>query len=261
MLPPSGPFLHALARIDPLPSVRGPEADVPAPTRGILATRGVRAPPGAWSRSSAPRADSGSRGAAGWRPRDRGHERARRRRRVRHDRPDRRQPAGPQRRRDRLRPARRHRRAARARAAAAGAEARPAHPRRAPLRRSSATRSTAPSTSSPGGSARPRPSTPRTPTATGPVMRSITALRGRVRPGNSGGPMIDRAGRVVATVFAAITGSTGGQGGFAVPNALVAAQLSWPRRGRIRSAPRPAPADRSGAGVRQLIARAIGWPS
>ena len=37
-----GPLLNALARIDPLPSVRGPEADVPAPTRGILATRGVK---------------------------------------------------------------------------------------------------------------------------------------------------------------------------------------------------------------------------
>jgi hypothetical protein len=59
----------------------------------------------------------------------------------------------------------------------------------------------------------------------GPVLRSITALRGRVRPGNSGGPMIDGAGQVIATVFAAITGSTTGQGGFAVPNALVRAQL------------------------------------
>ena len=69
----------------------------------------------------------------------------------------------------------------------------------------------------------------------GPVMRSITALRGRVRPGNSGGPMIDKAGRVVATVFAAITGSTSGQGGFAVPNALV--RSNWrsdPTRGRHR---------------------------
>ena len=35
--------------------------------------------------------------------------------------------------------------------------------------------------------------------------------------------MIDRAGQVVATVFAAITGVPGGQGGFAVPNVLVAA--------------------------------------
>jgi S1-C subfamily serine protease len=59
----------------------------------------------------------------------------------------------------------------------------------------------------------------------GPVLRSITALRGRVRPGNSGGPMVDVSGQVVATVFAAITGSSSGEGGFAVPNALVRAQL------------------------------------
>jgi S1-C subfamily serine protease len=59
----------------------------------------------------------------------------------------------------------------------------------------------------------------------GPVQRSITALRGLVRPGNSGGPMIDPDGRVVATVFAALTG-TGRHGGFAVPNSLVRAQLT-----------------------------------
>jgi S1-C subfamily serine protease len=59
----------------------------------------------------------------------------------------------------------------------------------------------------------------------GPVTRSITALRGHVRPGNSGGPMIDAGGQVVATVFAAITGSPSGEGGFAVPNALVRTQL------------------------------------
>jgi S1-C subfamily serine protease len=59
----------------------------------------------------------------------------------------------------------------------------------------------------------------------GPVLRSITSLRGRVRPGNSGGPMVDARGRVVATVFAALTG-TSRRGGFAVPNALVRAQLA-----------------------------------
>jgi S1-C subfamily serine protease len=64
----------------------------------------------------------------------------------------------------------------------------------------------------------------------GPVLRSITALRGRVRPGNSGGPMVDGSGQVLATVFAAITGSPTGEGGFAVPNALVRTQL-----GRARS--------------------------
>jgi S1-C subfamily serine protease len=70
----------------------------------------------------------------------------------------------------------------------------------------------------------------------GPVLRSITALRGRVRPGNSGGPMVDRNGQVVATVFAAITGSPTGEGGFAVPNALVRQQLDA-SRGRVHSVP------------------------
>jgi S1-C subfamily serine protease len=63
----------------------------------------------------------------------------------------------------------------------------------------------------------------------GHVQRSITALRGRVRPGNSGGPMVDAHGRVVATVFASITG-TRRAGGFAVPNALVERQLAKARR-------------------------------
>ena len=42
VLPPSGPVLNALARIDPLPSVHGPAATVPAPTRAILRSRAVR---------------------------------------------------------------------------------------------------------------------------------------------------------------------------------------------------------------------------
>ncbi len=45
----------------------------------------------------------------------------------------------------------------------------------------------------------------------GPVLRSITTLRGRVRPGNSGGPMVDSRGQVVATVFAALTGTPPGR--------------------------------------------------
>jgi S1-C subfamily serine protease len=63
----------------------------------------------------------------------------------------------------------------------------------------------------------------------GPVTRTIVPLRGLVRPGNSGGPMVDATGKVLATVFAAITGGTGGgrgPGGFAVPNSLVRSQLS-----------------------------------
>jgi Trypsin-like peptidase domain/Colicin V production protein len=54
----------------------------------------------------------------------------------------------------------------------------------------------------------------------GPVRRLITSLRGLVRSGNSGGPMVDGQGRVVTTVFAA-TVADGGQSGFGVPDSLV----------------------------------------
>ncbi len=54
----------------------------------------------------------------------------------------------------------------------------------------------------------------------GPVRRSITSLRGLVRSGNSGGPMISGSGRVVTTIFAA-TVADGGQNGFGVPDPIV----------------------------------------
>lgn len=53
----------------------------------------------------------------------------------------------------------------------------------------------------------------------GPVDREITSLRGSVRSGNSGGPLVDSQGQVVGTVFAATT--TGYPGGFAIPAELV----------------------------------------
>lgn len=53
----------------------------------------------------------------------------------------------------------------------------------------------------------------------GPVDRSVVALRGRVRHGNSGGPVVDRRGRVAGTVFAATT--QGPPGGLAVPNGVL----------------------------------------
>ena len=46
----------------------------------------------------------------------------------------------------------------------------------------------------------------------GPVTRRITAIRGLVRPGNSGGPSIDAQGRVRSTVFARRQGERGGYG-------------------------------------------------
>ena len=58
----------------------------------------------------------------------------------------------------------------------------------------------------------------------GPITRELTALRGEVRSGNSGGPLVDGAGRVMGTVFAATT--QGKPGGYAVPNDVVAQALS-----------------------------------
>jgi len=49
----------------------------------------------------------------------------------------------------------------------------------------------------------------------GPVECMIVALRGAVRSGNSGGPLVDGEGRAIATVFAATT--SGPDGGFAIP--------------------------------------------
>lgn len=64
----------------------------------------------------------------------------------------------------------------------------------------------------------------------GPVRRRITALRGLVRSGNSGGPMVDGRGRVVTTIFAAASGSGSGSG-FGVPDSVVQDAL---RRARTR---------------------------
>jgi S1-C subfamily serine protease len=61
----------------------------------------------------------------------------------------------------------------------------------------------------------------------GPVRRSITSLRGAVRSGNSGGPMVDKDGQVVTTVFAATT--SGPRGGFGVPNAIAREALERSR--------------------------------
>lgn len=227
LLPPSGPILHALARFDPLPSVRGPAADVPPPTRGILATAGVRAAHKSVLRVVGTACGLGIEGS-GWvvapglvvtnahvvaGENDTvvevgGH--------------------GP--------------------ALSAQAVAFDPHDDVAVLRVSGLS---APPLAL---SAAPRPGTPaailgypldgpfdaeagrigqtqlvRTQDAYGQglVIRSITPLRGLVRPGNSGGPMVDSAGRVAATVFASTTGaSAGGRGGFAVPNALVRKELA-----------------------------------
>jgi len=60
----------------------------------------------------------------------------------------------------------------------------------------------------------------------GRVLRTITTLRGLVRHGNSGGPAVDRRGRVAATVFASRVGA---EGGYGVPASIVRRALGQGR--------------------------------
>jgi len=57
----------------------------------------------------------------------------------------------------------------------------------------------------------------------GPVTRTVTAIRGEVRPGLSGGPGVDARGRVRTTVFARRPAERGGYG---IPPDLVRATLT-----------------------------------
>jgi S1-C subfamily serine protease len=226
LLPPSGPFLHALARIDPIPSVRGPEADVAPPNRGILAARGVRVAAGSVVKVLGTACGLGIEGS-GWVAAPdvvvtNAHV-------VAGESDTTVQVDGDQ--------------------PGLDADVIDFDPHddiavlyvrglnEPPLKLA---KSPQPGTAAailgypldgnfdvePGRIGQTETVNTEDAYGNGPVTRSITALRGRVRPGNSGGPMIDSAGHVVATVFAAITGATSGQGGFAVPNALVAKQLA-----------------------------------
>ncbi|HWD63802.1 MAG TPA: MarP family serine protease [Solirubrobacteraceae bacterium] len=226
VLPPSSPILNALARIDPLPSVTGPPADVPAPSRGILATAGVRAASASVVRVLGSACGLGIEGS-GWVAApglvvtnahvvagetdtvvqvhgtgpslravpvlfDSGNDIA-----VLHvyglsERP-----------------------LALAAAPHSGtAAAILGYPLDGPFNRQ------------PGRLGQTRLTRTENAYGQGPVLRQVASLRGLVRPGNSGGPMVDRAGHVVATVFAAITNAPPGQaGGFAVPDTVVRHEL------------------------------------
>jgi Trypsin-like peptidase domain/Colicin V production protein len=70
----------------------------------------------------------------------------------------------------------------------------------------------------------------------GPVRRLLTPLRGLVRPGNSGGPLVDGSGAVLTTVFA---GTVGGHpaGGYGVANATVLRILAGAGSGAVSTGP------------------------
>jgi S1-C subfamily serine protease len=56
-----------------------------------------------------------------------------------------------------------------------------------------------------------------------PTSRLVTSVRGELRSGNSGGPIVNASGEVIATVFARRIGKSGGYG---VPTPFVRAALS-----------------------------------
>jgi S1-C subfamily serine protease len=227
VLPSSGPILNALARFDPLPSVTGPAASVPPPTRGILAARGVRGARRSVVRVLGTACGLGVEGS-GW-------------------------VAAPG-----LIVTNAHVVAGETDTAvqvggtAPGLTAQavvfdphddiavlrvpglhePALPVLADPHRGTSVAilgypEDGPFASEPGRIGQTETVHTEDAYGRGPVTRSITALRGNVRPGNSGGPLVDAQGRVLATVFAAITsgGPQTGPGGFAVPNRLVLTAL------------------------------------
>ena len=232
-LPPSGPVLDALARIDPLPSVRGPAATVAAPTRAILASPGPHRARRSVVRVYGMACGLGVEGS-GWAVRPglivtnahvvAGEDHTE----VQVG------GVGPE--------------------LAAQVVGFDVHDDIAVLRVPGlALRPLRLASSAPSGAevailgypldgafnVQPgrlgRTETVRTQDAygEGEVQRSITPLRGRIRPGNSGGPVVGRQGGVMATVFAAITG-TARPGGFAIPNRLVVAQVRAARARRLR---------------------------
>jgi S1-C subfamily serine protease len=57
----------------------------------------------------------------------------------------------------------------------------------------------------------------------GPVSRTITAVAGNVEHGDSGGPAVDKDGRVESSIFAARFGSSSGYG---VPPSIIRSDLA-----------------------------------
>jgi S1-C subfamily serine protease len=223
LLPPSGPILNALSRVDPVPTVVGPEARVPAPTRGILADPDV-----AGARPSVARVTGTACGLAvegsGWVAApglvvtnahvvagqdDTGVEVGGRPRRpataVAFD-----------------------RRNDVAVLRVPGLDA-------TPLRQSTDTKVGAPVgilgypqngpyRAEPGRLGPTETVISQDAYGAGPIRRRMTALRGRIRSGNSGGPAVDGHGDVVATVFAG--SKSGPRGGFGVPPGIVSSVLA-----------------------------------
>jgi S1-C subfamily serine protease len=225
LLPPSGTILNALARLDPLPHVNGPPADVPPPTGAILHTPGVRAASASVVRVLGTACGLGIEGS-GWVAAPgivvtnahvvAGEDDTTVQERGRGSRLDAHAIAFDP-----------HNDVAILRVADLGAPS-------LPLARDPAAGTPAAILGFPQNGPYDTRSGRLGQTATaisqdaygrGPVRRSIASLRGLVREGNSGGPMVDARGEVVTTIFAATVGG-GGQSGYGVPDAIVRTTLA-----------------------------------
>ncbi|MHB1570953.1 MAG: MarP family serine protease, partial [Solirubrobacteraceae bacterium] len=224
LLPPYGPILDALARIDPLPTVQGPRANVPAPNRRILQTAAVRGARRSVVRISGTACGLGVEGS-GW-------------------------VAAPG-----IVVTNAHVVAGESDTTVEPGGVGPSYPAsvllfdvnndvailrvpglglptlrlagQAPSGRAAAILGyplDGPFNAQPGRLGQTETAVTQNAYGQGHVLRSITALRGLVRPGNSGGPLVGAHGEVLATVFAALTG-TARSGGFAVPNRIVSSDL------------------------------------
>jgi hypothetical protein len=230
-LPPSGGILNALSRFDPLPSINGPSAEVPRPTKGILAARGVQAAIPSVVRILGTACGLGIEGS-GWvgapdlvvtnahvvaGETDTGVQIGGRGSSL---------PAqvilfDP------------HNDVAVLRVR--GLSGRPL-----PVAGSANSGTAAailgypedgPFKAVPGRIGITKPVLTGNAYGNGPVLREITTLRGQVKPGNSGGPLVDAGGRVVAMAFAEITNPARGTGpgGFAVPTSVIRSELGKAR--------------------------------
>jgi S1-C subfamily serine protease len=223
LLPPSGPLLNVLRRVDPTPPVRGPDADVAAPEQGVVSDPDVRAAGDATVRVLGTACGLGVAGS-GWvagpgivvtaahvvAGADDTTVRANGGAEVdatavhydpRNDlavleAPGLGAPA-----------------LELASQAPAGAEASViGYPENGPLTFTPARLGTTGTVTSQDSYGR------------GPVQREMTPFRADIHSGNSGGPVVDTAGDVVATVFAAAIGEQ--NDGLGVPNGIVAEALA-----------------------------------
>jgi S1-C subfamily serine protease len=234
LLPPSGPILNALARFDPLPTIHGPAATVPPPSRGVLSAPGVRNAGGSVVRVVGTACGLGIEGSGWVAAPDLVVTNAH----VVAGENDTRVEVGgsapglPAEALDfdphddiavlRVPGLGAHRLALAPSAPAGTSGAILGYPQDGPFN------------AQPGRIGQTRDVETENAYGQGPVLRSVTELRGLVRPGNSGGPVVNSNGQVLAMVFAAIASPGSRHGGFAVPNALVRAQL---RRAEGRSGP------------------------